>query len=155
MIRRSLRSRRRGNQSIPKSAKIGATRYSKTSNAFAFRAYVLTTGSGIVDALVRAKERGVDVRLIADKATLCQRETGIEPLAAAGTSRFGEIGARLPSWTASIAVVAVGLASGLLVVSTNFIGRFLRCLIPSRAEMLQPKAEQPKEKQITISAWRG
>jgi hypothetical protein len=30
-------------------------------------AYGLTTGSGIVEALVRAKQRGVDVRLIADK----------------------------------------------------------------------------------------
>ena len=29
-------------------------------------AYRMTTGSGIVEALVRAKERGVDVRLIAD-----------------------------------------------------------------------------------------
>jgi phosphatidylserine/phosphatidylglycerophosphate/cardiolipin synthase-like enzyme len=32
-------------------------------------AYGLTTGSGIVEALMRAKERGVDVRLIADKTT--------------------------------------------------------------------------------------
>ena len=47
-------------------------------------AYGLTTGSGIVEALVRAKERGVDVRLIADKTTPCERESGIEPLAAAG-----------------------------------------------------------------------
>jgi phosphatidylserine/phosphatidylglycerophosphate/cardiolipin synthase-like enzyme len=47
-------------------------------------AYGLTTGSGIVEALVRAKERGVDVRLIADKSTPCERESGIEPLAAAG-----------------------------------------------------------------------
>ena len=34
-------------------------------------AYGLTTGSGIVEALVRAKERGVDVRLIADRTTPC------------------------------------------------------------------------------------
>ena len=47
-------------------------------------AYGLTTGSGIVEALVRAKERGVDVRLIADKTSPCERESGIEPLAAAG-----------------------------------------------------------------------
>jgi phosphatidylserine/phosphatidylglycerophosphate/cardiolipin synthase-like enzyme len=47
-------------------------------------AYGLTTGSGIVAALIRAKERGVDVRLIADKTTPCGRESGIEPLAAAG-----------------------------------------------------------------------
>jgi phosphatidylserine/phosphatidylglycerophosphate/cardiolipin synthase-like enzyme len=30
-------------------------------------AYGLTTGSGIAEKLVRAKQRGVDVRLIADK----------------------------------------------------------------------------------------
>jgi phosphatidylserine/phosphatidylglycerophosphate/cardiolipin synthase-like enzyme len=47
-------------------------------------AYGLSTGSGIVEALVRAKERGVDVRLIADKTTPCERASGIEPLAAAG-----------------------------------------------------------------------
>jgi phospholipase D len=47
-------------------------------------AYGLTTGSGIVEALVRAKRRGVDVRLIADKTTPCERASGIEPLAAAG-----------------------------------------------------------------------
>jgi phosphatidylserine/phosphatidylglycerophosphate/cardiolipin synthase-like enzyme len=34
--------------------------------------------------LVRAKERGIDVRLIADKTTPCERGSGIEPLAAAG-----------------------------------------------------------------------
>ena len=44
----------------------------------------LTIGSGIVEALVRAKERGVDVRLIADKTTPCGRSSGIEPLATAG-----------------------------------------------------------------------
>jgi len=47
-------------------------------------AYGLTTGSGIVEALVRAKGRGVDVRLIADKTTPCPHTSGIEPLAAAG-----------------------------------------------------------------------
>jgi phosphatidylserine/phosphatidylglycerophosphate/cardiolipin synthase-like enzyme len=47
-------------------------------------AYGLTTGSGIVEALVRAKDLGVNVELIADKTTPCERESGIEPLAAAG-----------------------------------------------------------------------
>jgi phosphatidylserine/phosphatidylglycerophosphate/cardiolipin synthase-like enzyme len=47
-------------------------------------AFGLTTGSGIVEALVRAKERGVDVRLIADKTTPCEHASGIAPLAAAG-----------------------------------------------------------------------
>jgi phosphatidylserine/phosphatidylglycerophosphate/cardiolipin synthase-like enzyme len=46
--------------------------------------YGLTTGSGIVEALVRAKERGVDARLIADKTMPCEGASGIEPLAAAG-----------------------------------------------------------------------
>ncbi len=45
-------------------------------------AYNLTTGSGIVEALVRARERGVDVRLIADKRTPCERNPGIDALAA-------------------------------------------------------------------------
>lgn len=48
-------------------------------------AYNLTTGSGIVEALLRARTRGVDVRLIADKRTPCERNTGIDPLAGAGT----------------------------------------------------------------------
>jgi phosphatidylserine/phosphatidylglycerophosphate/cardiolipin synthase-like enzyme len=47
-------------------------------------AYGLTTGSGIVEALVGAKGRGVDVRLIADKTTPCPATSGVEPLVAAG-----------------------------------------------------------------------
>jgi phosphatidylserine/phosphatidylglycerophosphate/cardiolipin synthase-like enzyme len=47
-------------------------------------AYRLTVGSGIVGALIRAKERGVDVRVIADKAAPCGRASGLEPLTAAG-----------------------------------------------------------------------
>jgi phospholipase D len=48
-------------------------------------AYNLTTGAGIVEALVRARARGVDVQLIADKRTPCERNTGIDALADAGT----------------------------------------------------------------------
>jgi phospholipase D len=48
-------------------------------------AYNLTSGAGIVEALVRARARGVDVRLIADKRTPCERNTGIAALADAGT----------------------------------------------------------------------
>jgi len=48
-------------------------------------AYNLTTGAGIVEALVRARARGVDVRLIADKRTPCERNTGIDALAEVGT----------------------------------------------------------------------
>ena len=46
-------------------------------------AYGLTNGSGIVEALIHAKERGIDVRLIADKTTPCERNSAVEPLAAA------------------------------------------------------------------------
>ena len=44
----------------------------------------LTTGSGIVEALVRAKQRSVEVRLIADKTTPCMRASGIGALADVG-----------------------------------------------------------------------
>ena len=47
-------------------------------------AYALTAGAGIVEALVRAKQRGVDVRLIADRTTPCERGSGLDPLARAG-----------------------------------------------------------------------
>ena len=47
-------------------------------------AYGLTNGSGIVEALIRAKQRGIDVRLIADKTTPCERNSAVGPLAAAG-----------------------------------------------------------------------
>jgi phosphatidylserine/phosphatidylglycerophosphate/cardiolipin synthase-like enzyme len=58
-------------------------------------AYGMTTGSRIVEALVRAKERGVDVRLIADRTTPCERESGIEPLAAAGVPIWIDAHARI------------------------------------------------------------
>jgi phosphatidylserine/phosphatidylglycerophosphate/cardiolipin synthase-like enzyme len=58
-------------------------------------AYTLTTSSGIVDALVRAKQRGVDVELIADKMTPCERGSGIEPLARAGVPVWIDHGVRL------------------------------------------------------------
>jgi phosphatidylserine/phosphatidylglycerophosphate/cardiolipin synthase-like enzyme len=58
-------------------------------------AYRLTFGSGIVGALIRAKERGVDVRVIADKAAPCGRASGIEPLAAAGVPIWIDDRARL------------------------------------------------------------
>jgi hypothetical protein len=45
--------------------------------------------------LIRAKERGVDVRVIADKAAPCGRASGIEPLAAAGVPIWIDDRARL------------------------------------------------------------
>jgi phosphatidylserine/phosphatidylglycerophosphate/cardiolipin synthase-like enzyme len=70
-------------------------------------AYGLTTGSGIVEALVRAKERGVDVRLIADRTTLCERESGIEPLAAAG----------VPIWIDAQARIAMTVIDGTVTLT--------------------------------------
>jgi phosphatidylserine/phosphatidylglycerophosphate/cardiolipin synthase-like enzyme len=58
-------------------------------------AYGLTTGSGIVEALVRAKDRSVDVRLIADKTTPCERGSGIEPLAVVGVEIWIDDQARI------------------------------------------------------------
>ncbi len=66
-------------------------------------AYNLTTGSGIVEALVRARERGVDVRLIADKRTPCERNPGIEPLAEAGAPIW--IDRRVPIAHAKVMVI--------------------------------------------------
>jgi phospholipase D len=58
-------------------------------------AYGLTTSSSTVEALVRAKQRGVDVRLIADRTTPCERNSGINPLARAGISIWIDHGARI------------------------------------------------------------
>src|SRR5262249_22638384 len=56
-------------------------------------AYGLTTGSGIVEALLRAHRRGGAVRLIADKSTPRGRHSGIDPPA----------GARGPGWVDHVA----------------------------------------------------
>jgi phospholipase D len=69
-------------------------------------AYGLTTGSGIVEALVRAKERGVDVRLIA--TTPCERESGIEPLAAVGAPVWIDAQARIATMVIDSAVTLTG-----------------------------------------------
>jgi phosphatidylserine/phosphatidylglycerophosphate/cardiolipin synthase-like enzyme len=70
-------------------------------------AYNLTTGSGIVEALVRARERGVDVRLIADKRTPCERNPGIDALAQAGTPIW--IDHEVPIAHAKVMVIDGGL----------------------------------------------
>jgi phosphatidylserine/phosphatidylglycerophosphate/cardiolipin synthase-like enzyme len=57
-------------------------------------AYTLTTGSGIVEALVRANQRGVDVKLIVDRTTPCEHQSGIEPLARAGMPIWIDRGVR-------------------------------------------------------------
>jgi PLD-like domain len=58
-------------------------------------AYGLTTGSGIVEALLRAKQRGVDVRLIADRTTPCERGSGVAPLVTAGVPIWIDAKARI------------------------------------------------------------
>ena len=58
-------------------------------------AYGLTKSSSTVEALVRAKQRGVDVRLIADRTTPCERNSGINPLARAGIPIWIDHGARI------------------------------------------------------------
>lgn len=58
-------------------------------------AYGLTTGSGIVEALLRAHRRGIDVKLIADKTTPCGRKSGIDPLATAGVPVWIDHSARI------------------------------------------------------------
>ena len=56
-------------------------------------AYGLTTGAGIVEALLRAQRRGVEVKLIADKTTPCGRNSGTI-LWRAPACRCGSITAR-------------------------------------------------------------
>jgi phosphatidylserine/phosphatidylglycerophosphate/cardiolipin synthase-like enzyme len=55
-------------------------------------AYSLTTGSGIPEALARTAQRGVDVRVIADRTTPCGRNTGVDLIVRAG-ARSGSTGA--------------------------------------------------------------
>jgi len=59
------------------------------------RAYGLTTGSGIVEALLHAYRRGIDVKLIVDKTTPCGRNSGIDPLASAGVAVWIDHSARI------------------------------------------------------------
>jgi phosphatidylserine/phosphatidylglycerophosphate/cardiolipin synthase-like enzyme len=58
-------------------------------------AYGLTTGAGIVEALLRAHRRGVEVKLIADKTSPCGRKSGIDPLASAGVPVWIDHSARV------------------------------------------------------------
>jgi phosphatidylserine/phosphatidylglycerophosphate/cardiolipin synthase-like enzyme len=58
-------------------------------------AYGLTTGAGIVEALLRAHRRGVEVKLIADRSTPCGRNSGIDPLASAGVPVWIDHSARI------------------------------------------------------------
>lgn len=58
-------------------------------------AYGLTTGSGIVEALLHAHHRGVEVKLIADRTTPCGYNSGIDLLASAGVPVWIDHSARI------------------------------------------------------------
>ena len=58
-------------------------------------AYGLTTGSGIVEALLRAHRRGVEVKLIADRTTPCGYNSGIDLLASTGVPVWIDHSARI------------------------------------------------------------
>ena len=76
-------------------------------------AYGLTTGAGIVEALLRAHQRGVEVKLIADKTTPCGRNSGIDPLASAG----------VPIWidhSARIAHAKIMVIDGILTLNGSY-----------------------------------
>jgi phosphatidylserine/phosphatidylglycerophosphate/cardiolipin synthase-like enzyme len=76
-------------------------------------AYGLTAGSGVVEALVRAKQRGIDVKLIADKTTPCERGSGIEPLARAGVPIWIDRGIRLAHSKAMVVDRKVALTGSM------------------------------------------
>jgi hypothetical protein len=58
-------------------------------------AYSLTIGSGIPETLARAAQRGVNVRLIADKTTPCERKAGVDLIVGAGASVWIDRGVRI------------------------------------------------------------
>jgi phosphatidylserine/phosphatidylglycerophosphate/cardiolipin synthase-like enzyme len=58
-------------------------------------AYALTTGSGIPAALIRAHDRRVEVRLVADRRAPCDLQEGIAALAAAGIPIWIDVRARI------------------------------------------------------------
>jgi hypothetical protein len=68
-------------------------------------AYGLTNGSGIVEALIRAKERGIDVRLIADKRRLASATAplGRWPRPGCQSGSMTKPGLRMPRpWSSTV-----------------------------------------------------
>ena len=72
-------------------------------------AYGLATGSGIVEALRRAKGRGVDVRPIADRVTPCGRNSSVPLLTDAGVPMWIDDQARITHEKAMVIDEAVVL----------------------------------------------
>jgi phosphatidylserine/phosphatidylglycerophosphate/cardiolipin synthase-like enzyme len=58
-------------------------------------AYALTKSSSTVDALIRARGRGVDVYVLADRTTHCERNCGLGPLTEAGVPVWIDLSARI------------------------------------------------------------
>lgn len=94
-------------------ADVAADAIGKAQHEILVNAYNLTTGAGIVEALLAANARGVDVRLIADKTSPCERNAGVEPLFAAG----------VPIWIdkkVRIAHAKVIIVDGSIVVAGSY-----------------------------------
>ena len=58
-------------------------------------AYVLTTGSGLPAALIRAHRRGIDIRILAYRRTPCDLQQGLDAAAAAGIPVWIDARARI------------------------------------------------------------
>jgi phosphatidylserine/phosphatidylglycerophosphate/cardiolipin synthase-like enzyme len=65
-------------------------------------AYSLTQASGSSRGSSGPKQRGVDVRLIADKTTPCERKSEIDPLARAGVPAWIDRGVRVTHANATV-----------------------------------------------------
>ncbi len=104
----------------------------------------LTTSSSTVEALVRAKQRGVDVKLIADRTTPCERNSGIGSLARAGISIWIDHTARIAH---SKAMVIDGKVT--LTGSMNRTGGAAR---NSELNLTHRRALQPPTPGIGVSA---
>jgi hypothetical protein len=108
-------------------------------------AYGLTTGSSTVEALVRAKQRGVDVRIIADRTTPCERKSGIGPLAEAGVPIWIDRNVRIAH---SKSMVIDGKVT--LTGSMNWTGTLH--ITPKILTSLHHRSLQPPTPGIGISA---
>src|SRR5205823_13409152 len=62
---------------------------------------------------VRAKRRGVDVRLIADRTTPCERKSGINPLDRAGIPIWIDFSARIAHTKSMVIDVKVTLTGSM------------------------------------------
>ena len=80
-------------------------------------AYILTMGSGVPAALIRAHDRGVDVRLLADRLAPCEQKEGLVPLIADKL-----YGARTRSISATNKSLSIGLRKTGPSASSSTLG---------------------------------